>query len=68
MNGVIADPENFANARTNMRQSYDEWRKIKLDRVLKRAGIAINLGLSVITLITGLALGLKRSTNDIINT
>ena len=67
MIGVIADAEQFAKSRTDMTRYDDDWREIKLDQVLKRAGIATGLGLSVIALIMGLALELKRSGNDIIN-
>lgn len=66
-NGVSKNSEQFSTARTDVSQYYDDWRKIKLDRVLNRSGIATGLGLSVIVLRTGLALGLRRSGNDIIN-
>ena len=51
-----------------MREYYVDWRKRKPDRILERTGIATGLGLSLIAVITGLVLGLKRSGNDIINT
>ena len=63
-NSILEDPKDFYTTRMNMRDFDDNWIKIRLDIVLKSAGIATGLSLPVIALITGLALGLKRSRNN----
>ena len=40
-------------------------KKIELNKVLRNAGIATAVGLSVIALVTGLSLGLKRGGKDV---
>ena len=63
-NGVIADPNESNQIVDDIRYRYDYWKKIELDRILKRSGIATAIGLTIITLVTGLSLGLKRSGSD----
>ena len=65
-NGVISEPEDLNQIIDDIRYHYDNWRKIELDKILKRWGIATAIGLSIIALVTGLSLGLKRSGSDII--
>ena len=48
----------------DIRYHYDTWRKIELNKILKRSGIATTIGLTIILLVTGLSLGLKRSGSD----
>ena len=62
--GVIADPNESNQIVDDIRYHYDNWKKIELDRILKRSGIATVIGLTIITLVTSLSLGLKRSGSD----
>ena len=64
-NSILENPEDFYVARTNMRELDDNCRKIRLEIVLKSAGVATGLSLPVIMLLTGLALGLKKSRNNV---
>ena len=61
---VISDPNESDEIVRDIRYHYDNWKKLKLDRILKRSGIATAIGLTIITLVTGLSLGLKRSGSD----
>ena len=62
--GVKADPNESNQIVDDIRHHYDNWEKIELDRILKRSGIATAIGLTIITLVTGLSLGLKRSGSE----
>ena len=62
--GAIADPNESEQMVRDIRYHYDNWKKIELDKILKRSGIATATGLTIITLVTGLSLGLKRSGSD----
>lgn len=57
--------EDFDVLREDIRGEYDYYVEENKKRTLKRVGIASGIGLSLIALITGLALGLKRSGNDL---
>lgn len=65
-NGVIENNDELNQIFDDMRYHYDKWRKIELDRILKRSGIATAIGLSIIALVTSLSLGLKCSGSDIV--
>ena len=62
---VIADQDEFNQIRDDMRYHYDNCRKLDRNKILRKEGIATAIGLSLVTLITGLSLGLKRGGSDI---
>ena len=49
----------------DIRAEYDNYVEKNNSRVLKNAGLATAVGISIVSLITGLALGLKRTGKDI---
>ena len=65
--GELADSDEFAWTRTEIREYYDKWRRDELNKILKRSGLITGIELTIIALITALSLGLKRSGNDIIH-
>ena len=67
VDGVIQDPDELNQCISDIRYHYDRWRKLELDKILERSGLATGIGLTIIALITGLSLGLKRSGTDIVH-
>lgn len=58
--------DDFRIAIKDLREFYDEWKAEELNKILKRAGVATAIGVSLTSLITGLSLGLKRTGNDMV--
>lgn len=50
----------------DMDKFYDDFRKIGLNKILKRAGGKTALGLSLIAIITGVSIGLKKAGNELV--
>ena len=65
INGMIENNEEFRQHINDIRYNYDNWRKLERNKILKRGGIATVVVVSLVTLITGLSLGLKRGGSDI---
>ena len=57
--------EEFDVLRDDIRSEYDYYVEENNRCILKKAGIAAGIGLSIVSLITGLALDLKRTGKDI---
>ena len=66
-NNVIQDPKEYEQLYNDIRYHLDEWNRIERDKLLKRGEIATAVGLTLVTLITGLSLGLKCAGSDIKN-
>ena len=62
--GVIADPKESNQIVDDIRYHYDNWKKLELDRILKKSGKATTIALTIVTVVIGLSLGLKRSGSD----
>lgn len=58
--GRAMEQEQYDVLREDIRGDYDTWVAENNKRVMKRAGVATGIGLSIIALITGLSLGIKR--------
>ena len=65
INGVIENNGEFRQDINDIRYNYDNWRELERNKILKRGGIATVVVVSLVTLITGLSLGLKRGRSDI---
>ena len=63
-NGEIANPNEMSQIVSDIRYHYDNWKKMELNKTLKKSGIATGVGLTIIALVTGLSLGLKRIGKD----
>ena len=63
-NTEIADPNEMLEIVSDIRYHYDNWRKMEFNKTLKKSGIATGIGLTIIALVTGLSLGLKRIGKD----
>ena len=62
-NGEFNDVD-FYQLRDKFDDYYDDYRKKELNKILKKASWITFIGLSVIALITGLSLGLKKQGNS----
>ena len=65
--GYIQDPDELNQCIKDMRYHYDRWRTLELDKILKQSRLATGIRLTIIALITGLSLELKRSGTDIVH-
>ena len=57
---MIENNEELRQHINDIRYNFDNWRKLERYKILKRGGIAAAVVVSLVTLITGLSLGLER--------
>ena len=62
--GEIADPNEMNIIVDDIRYHYDNWKSQEFNKIIKKAGIATGIELTIIALVTGLSLGLKRIGKD----
>ena len=62
--GKIADPNEMLEITDDIRYNYDNWKSIEFNKTIKKASVATGVGLTIIALVTGLTLGLKRIGKD----
>lgn len=59
-NGEIADRNEMNQIIDDITYHYDNWEKKELNKILRNAGIEMCVRLTIIRLVTGLSLGLKK--------